>query len=172
MARRSPQALAGARCRACLPGLGPPSVLVLCGTPAAGGGGAPAAPARGAVPSRRFRRGPARSDPGRPRPFALDRRRPRKVWARLRMMDGIQVARKRVLRVMGEHALLSPHRARTRPETAHERNIITAAPNVMWAPMPVCRSKRRGEMGDGPPQPACRSRLQTTVSGVGQKPGS
>src|ERR1700760_1280170 len=28
------------------------------------------------------------------------------------------------------------------------------------------------EMGVGPPQPACRSRLQTTVSGVGQKPGS
>src|SRR5271170_7794575 len=28
------------------------------------------------------------------------------------------------------------------------------------------------EMGAGPPQPACRSRLQTTVSGVGQKPGS
>jgi putative transposase len=58
---------------------------------------------------------------------------PRKVWARLRTLDGLRVSRKRVLRLMREHALLSPHRARTRPETAHERQIITEAPNVMWA---------------------------------------
>jgi transposase InsO family protein len=57
----------------------------------------------------------------------------RKVWARLRALDGIRVARKRVLRLMREHHLLSPHRARPRPETSHERQIITAAPNVMWA---------------------------------------
>ncbi len=57
----------------------------------------------------------------------------RKVWARLRTLDGIQVSRKRVLRLMREHALLSPHRARTRPETSHERHIITEAPNIMWA---------------------------------------
>ena len=57
----------------------------------------------------------------------------RKVWARLRALDGIRVSRKRVLRLMREHRLLSPHRARTRPETSHERHIITEAPNVMWA---------------------------------------
>ncbi len=57
----------------------------------------------------------------------------RKVWARLRTLDGIRVARKRVLRLMREHHLLSPHRARPRPEASHERQIITAAPNVMWA---------------------------------------
>jgi putative transposase len=57
----------------------------------------------------------------------------RKVWARLRVRDGIRVSRKRVLRLMREHALLSPHRARQRAETAHDRRIITAAPNVMWA---------------------------------------
>jgi transposase InsO family protein len=57
----------------------------------------------------------------------------RKVWARLRALDGIRVSRKRVLRLMREHHLLSPHRARPRPETTHERRIITAAPNVMWA---------------------------------------
>jgi putative transposase len=57
----------------------------------------------------------------------------RKVWARLRALDGMRVSRKRVLRVMREHHLLSPHRARPRPETTHERQIITAAPNVMWA---------------------------------------
>ncbi len=57
----------------------------------------------------------------------------RKVWARLRALDGIRVARKRVLRLMREHHLLSPHRARLRPETSHERRIITAAPNAMRA---------------------------------------
>ncbi|TFG80154.1 MAG: IS3 family transposase [Chromatiales bacterium] len=57
----------------------------------------------------------------------------RKVWARLRVIDTIRVARKRVLRVMREHSLLSPHRARTRSEAPHERHIITQAPNVMWA---------------------------------------
>jgi putative transposase len=57
----------------------------------------------------------------------------RKVWARLRAMDGIRVSRKRVLRLMRQHALLSPHRARPRPEAAHERRITTEAPNIMWA---------------------------------------
>jgi putative transposase len=57
----------------------------------------------------------------------------RKVWARLRAIDGVRVSRKRVLRLMRGHALLSPHRARTRPGTPHDRHIITAAPNVMWA---------------------------------------
>src|SRR3712207_7762751 len=57
----------------------------------------------------------------------------RKVWARLRAMDGIRVSRKRVLRLMRQHALLSPHRTRPRPEAVHDRHIITARPNVMWA---------------------------------------
>jgi transposase InsO family protein len=57
----------------------------------------------------------------------------RKVWARLRAMDGIRVSRKRVLRLMRDNALLSPHRARPRPGTPHDRRIVTAAPNIMWA---------------------------------------
>ena len=57
----------------------------------------------------------------------------RKVWARLRVMDDIRVARKRVLRLMREHGLLSPHRARTRDAAPHDRHIITEAPNLMWA---------------------------------------
>jgi putative transposase len=57
----------------------------------------------------------------------------RKVWARLRAMDGVRVSRKRVLRLMREHALLSPHRPRTRPEAPHDRRIVTEAPDVMWA---------------------------------------
>jgi hypothetical protein len=57
----------------------------------------------------------------------------RKVWARLRALDGIRVPRRRVLRLMRGHHLLSPHRARRRPAAAHERRIITEAPDVMWA---------------------------------------
>jgi putative transposase len=57
----------------------------------------------------------------------------RKVWARLRVMDGIRVARKRVLRLMRDNGLLSPHRARSRELTPHDRQIITNAPNIMWA---------------------------------------
>jgi len=57
----------------------------------------------------------------------------RKVWARLRAIDGVRVSRKRVLRLMREHALLSPHRARTRSDAPHDRRIVTEAPNVMWA---------------------------------------
>jgi putative transposase len=57
----------------------------------------------------------------------------RKVWARLRVIEGIRVSRKRVLRLMREHALLSPRRARRRGAAAHDRRIVTEAPNVMWA---------------------------------------
>ncbi len=57
----------------------------------------------------------------------------RKVWARLRVRDAIRVSAKRVLRLMREHALLSPHRPRRKPDDTHQRQIITAAPNPMWA---------------------------------------
>ena len=49
------------------------------------------------------------------------------------MRDAIRFSRKRVLRLMHEHALLSPHRARQRTQTAHDSHIITKAPNIMWA---------------------------------------
>jgi putative transposase len=57
----------------------------------------------------------------------------RKVWARLRALDGIRVSRRRVLRLMRDNALLSPHRARRGADAAHERQITTEAPNLMWA---------------------------------------
>ena len=56
----------------------------------------------------------------------------RKVWARLRVIDGILVSRSRVLRIMRENSLLSPHRRPPRPATDHDGSIITEAPNVMW----------------------------------------
>jgi transposase InsO family protein len=56
----------------------------------------------------------------------------RKVWARLRIVDTIRVSRKRVLRLMREHRLLSPHRPRTPTADPHSGTITTEAPNVMW----------------------------------------
>src|SRR5512147_521499 len=56
----------------------------------------------------------------------------RKVWARLRVIDGIRVSRSRVLRIMGENSLLSPHRRPPRPANDHDGSITTEAPNVMW----------------------------------------
>ena len=44
----------------------------------------------------------------------------RKVHARLRILDGIRVARTRVLRVMRAHGLLSPHRWRQGDLQLHE----------------------------------------------------
>src|SRR4051794_37690046 len=56
----------------------------------------------------------------------------RKVWARLRALDGIRVGRDRVLRLMRENALLSPHRGPQRPVNDHDGRITTDAPGVMW----------------------------------------
>ena len=56
----------------------------------------------------------------------------RKVQARLRILDGIRVARTRVLRVMRAHGLLSPYRGRQGHAQTHDGTIVTCAPNVMW----------------------------------------
>ena len=56
----------------------------------------------------------------------------RKAWARLRVRDGIKVGRRRVLRLMREHNLLSPYRGRRGSPRLHEGEIITQAPNLMW----------------------------------------
>lgn len=56
----------------------------------------------------------------------------RKVWARLRVRDEIRVSRKRILRLMRTHGLLSPHRGRQGSPLAHDGTIITQEPNLMW----------------------------------------
>lgn len=56
----------------------------------------------------------------------------RKVWARLRFGKKLRVSRKRVLALMREHQLLSPHRGRQGEPIAHDGTITTTAPNVMW----------------------------------------
>lgn len=56
----------------------------------------------------------------------------RKVWARLRYGQGIKVSRKRVLRIMREANLLSPHRVPQKPPYEHTGRIVTDDPDVMW----------------------------------------
>jgi len=56
----------------------------------------------------------------------------RKVHARLRVLDEIRVSRTRVLRLMRERNLLSPHRTRKGDGKAHDGTIITDKPNEMW----------------------------------------
>lgn len=55
-----------------------------------------------------------------------------KVWARLRVRDNVHLARTRVLRIMRENHLLSPHRSQPRPLKKHDGKIITLAPDLMW----------------------------------------
>jgi transposase InsO family protein len=57
----------------------------------------------------------------------------RKVYARLNRKKGIRVGKKRILRLMREHNLLSPHRMQKAAANTHDGVIITHAPNEMWA---------------------------------------
>lgn|SRR6185437_3937556 len=55
----------------------------------------------------------------------------RKVHARLKR-QGVRVGRNRILRLMKDNHLLSPHRGVYKPPNPHDGEIITDAPNVMW----------------------------------------
>ena len=55
----------------------------------------------------------------------------RKVYAHLKIVKGVRTSRTRVLRLMREHALLSPYRhGAFVPE--HNGTITTSAPNLLW----------------------------------------
>ncbi len=56
----------------------------------------------------------------------------RKVWARLKFGQGLRVSRRRVLRLMREHNLLSPHRQAQGEAQTHDGTICTDKPNEMW----------------------------------------
>lgn len=56
----------------------------------------------------------------------------RKVWARLKYGGHVNVSRKRVLRIMREQNLLSPHRRPQSPASEHKGTITTQEPNAMW----------------------------------------
>lgn len=57
----------------------------------------------------------------------------RKVWARLRRDHWISIGRNRILRVMRENQLLSPHRSLQGKTKTHDGRIVTDLPNDMWA---------------------------------------
>jgi putative transposase len=59
----------------------------------------------------------------------------RKIWCRLRRrpMNPLFVSRQRVLRLMRQAQLLSPHRCAKRSGLLHDGYIVTDAPNVIWA---------------------------------------
>ena len=77
----------------------------------------------------------------------------RKVWARLRVCRGIRVSRKRVLRVMRENNLLSPHRCRRRGGNPHVGEIITHClqPHVGHGRRSGVHGGRRLGLGIPPP---------------------
>lgn len=56
----------------------------------------------------------------------------RKVWGRIRFVKGIKIGRKRVLRIMRQENLLSPHRVVQGEKQEHKGKIITMVPNDMW----------------------------------------
>ena len=56
----------------------------------------------------------------------------RKGWARLRLLRNIRVSRARVLRLMRENALLSPHRRPQGAPVLHDGTITTGHPNEIW----------------------------------------
>jgi len=64
-------------------------------------------------------------------PFVNEGHRP--VWARLTLEQKVRTSRKRVLRLMRENSLLSPHRRPRGDAKAHEGTIVTDAPDKMWA---------------------------------------
>jgi putative transposase len=56
----------------------------------------------------------------------------RKVWARLRILNGIRVSKDRVCRLMRENQLLSPYRVRQGEPVRHDGSIQSEAPNRLW----------------------------------------
>ena len=56
----------------------------------------------------------------------------KKVTARLRVQRQLKVSAKRILRLMRQANLLSPHRSRRGMASVHDGRIGTDAPNVMW----------------------------------------
>jgi hypothetical protein len=64
-------------------------------------------------------------------PFVGEGHRP--VWARLKIESQVRTSQKRVLRLMRENSLLSPHRRPRGNAKTHDGTIVTDAPDKMWA---------------------------------------
>ena len=56
----------------------------------------------------------------------------RKVFAHIKYALRVPTSRSRVLRLMRENQLLSPHRIPSRPPKTHDGSITTSRPNMIW----------------------------------------
>jgi hypothetical protein len=92
--------------------------------------------------------------------------------------------RTRIARLMRAAEIAGVSRRRSAPITTRQathhhpashlvrRNFMAERPNALWVAEITVPQQAAREMGAGLPRSACRSGSQTTVSGVGQKPGS
>jgi len=56
----------------------------------------------------------------------------RKVYAHLKVVQGVRTSRTRILRLMRENGLLSPYRRPCGAQNGHDGTITTEVPNVLW----------------------------------------
>ena len=56
----------------------------------------------------------------------------RKVFAHLKIVEGIRTSRNRVRRLMRENSLLSPYRRPSENERAHDGSLAATLPNRLW----------------------------------------
>ena len=96
----------------------------------------------------------------RSREIALDWRGTLQVWARLRVIDGIRVARKRVLRLMRENGLLSPHRHLPRQGAGDDGRIITAGGTLVIPLAQLLIGQQSIKIGDCICQPVPQRRMR------------
>jgi transposase InsO family protein len=106
-----------------------------------------------------------------------------KVWRQLKR-EGASVARctvERLMRHMGIKGVVRGRRApittisdemADRPSDLVHRQFHADSPNQLWVADISVPQQAAREMRVGPSQSAYRSRLQTTASGLGQKPWS
>ncbi len=97
---------------------------------------------------------------------------PAEVYATL-LDEGKYVCSIRTMyRVLQESAQVKERRRQLQHPRYQAPELLATGPNQLWSWDISVPQKAAEEMRDGPSQSACRSRLQTTASGLGQKPRS
>ncbi len=92
-----------------------------------------------------------------------------------RIADELEVSRGRIQRLMRQMGIeaIYPKKRTTWPGAGHKiypyllRNVEVVRPDQVWSTDISVPQKRRERWEFGLPQSACRSRLQTTISGCG-----
>jgi len=97
---------------------------------------------------------------------------PETIWAELLDLGIYLCSPRTMYRFLHMHQEVRERRAQRRLPEYKRPELMATAPRQIWSWDISVPQKAAQEMGVGPPQSACRSRLQTTVSGLGQKPRS